>query len=160
MCAPMARAESDEDLGMPQRDAMENGSLSLFDRRRAMFKVLRFPRGGIRSTAVATVLLAGLALKPLPVAAAGSAAVDRAVKFVEMNNNVKKVVLTDDEAVYAIILNEHGIPLVDFFKDSDRSVTEQVRQLVAARKALPAIEAMKQAGGILEVRRFDRFRPA
>jgi multiple sugar transport system substrate-binding protein len=81
MCAPMARAESDEDLGMPQRDAMENGSLSLFDRRRAMFKVLRFPRGGIRSTAVATVLLAGLALKPLPVAAAGSAAVDRAVKM-------------------------------------------------------------------------------
>jgi signal transduction histidine kinase/DNA-binding response OmpR family regulator/HAMP domain-containing protein len=74
-----------------------------------------------------------------------------ALNFVEMNNNVKKVVLTDDEAVYAIILNEHGIPLVDFFKDSDRSVTEQVRQLVAARKALPAIEAMKQAGGILEV---------
>src|SRR5436853_493425 len=37
-----------------------------------------------------------------------------ALNFVEMNNNVKKVVLTDDEAVYAVILNDQDIPLVDF----------------------------------------------
>jgi PAS domain S-box-containing protein len=73
------------------------------------------------------------------------------LNFVEMNNNVKKVVLTDDEAVYAVILNEHGIPLVNFFKDTDPLVTDPVRNLVETRKPLSAIEAMKRAGQILEV---------
>src|SRR5512146_2874351 len=41
------------------------------------------------------------------------------LNFIEMNNNVKKVVLTDEDAVYAILLNEQDIPLVYFFKDSD-----------------------------------------
>jgi PAS domain S-box-containing protein len=73
------------------------------------------------------------------------------LNFVEMNNNAKKVVLTDDEAVYAIILNEQGIPLVYFFKDTDPSVTGEVRDLVKNRKPLTAIEAMKRAGRIMEV---------
>jgi PAS domain S-box-containing protein len=74
-----------------------------------------------------------------------------ALNFVEMNNNVKKVVLTDDEAVYAVILNERGIPLVEFFKETDPLVTKQVRDLVAAKDPLSAIEALKKAGPILEV---------
>ena len=74
-----------------------------------------------------------------------------ALNFVEMNNNVKKVVLTDDEAVYAVILNDRGIALVDFFKDSDPLVTDRVRQLVDAKKPLAAMEAMKQGGHVLEV---------
>jgi PAS domain S-box-containing protein len=73
------------------------------------------------------------------------------LNFVEMNNNVKKVVLTDDEAVYAVILNEHGIPLVNFFKDTNPLVTDPIRNLVETRKPLSAIEAMKRAGQILEV---------
>ncbi len=73
------------------------------------------------------------------------------LNFVEMNNNVKKVVLTDEDAVYALILNEQGIPLVYFFKDTDPLVTDQIRQLVEKRKPLVAIESMKQTGRILEV---------
>ncbi|MBI5030859.1 MAG: PAS domain S-box protein [Chloroflexi bacterium] len=73
------------------------------------------------------------------------------LNFVEMNNNVKKVVLTDDEAVYVIILNDQGIPLVYFFKDTDPLVTNQVNDLVQTKKPLVAIEALKQTGGILEV---------
>ena len=73
------------------------------------------------------------------------------LNFVEMNNDVKKVVLTDEDAVYAIILNEQGIPLVYFFKDTGPLVTNQVHELVEARKPLVAIESMKQAGRILEV---------
>ncbi|MGD0845334.1 MAG: PAS domain S-box protein [Geobacteraceae bacterium] len=73
------------------------------------------------------------------------------LNFVEMNNNAKKVVLTDDEALYAVILNEQRIPLVYFFKDTDPSVTGEVRDLVKNRKPLAAIEAMKRAGRILEV---------
>src|SRR5512146_2537701 len=34
------------------------------------------------------------------------------LNFIEMNNDVKKVVLTDEDAVYAVLLNEQGIPLV------------------------------------------------
>jgi len=73
------------------------------------------------------------------------------LNFVEMNNDVKKVVLTDDEAVYALILNEQGIPLVYFFKDADPLVTGEVRELVKQRKPLAAVEAMKSEGRLLEV---------
>ncbi len=73
------------------------------------------------------------------------------LNFVEMNNNVKKVVLTDDEAVYAIIVNDQRIPLAYYFKDSDAAVGDKVRALEAARNPLGAIEAMKAAAGILEV---------
>ena len=73
------------------------------------------------------------------------------LNFVEMNNDVKKVVMTDEDAVYAIILNEQGIPLAYFFKDTDPLVTNRVRDLVETKKPLIAIESMKQTGQILEV---------
>ena len=73
------------------------------------------------------------------------------LNFVEMNNNVKKVVLTDEDAVYAILLNEQGIPLVYFFKDTDPLITDQVRELFETRKALAATESLKQTGRILEI---------
>ena len=73
------------------------------------------------------------------------------LNFVDMNNNVTKVVLTDDEAVYAVILNAQGLPLVDFFKDPDQLVTTKVRALVKKREPLAAIQMMKQSGRILEV---------
>lgn len=73
------------------------------------------------------------------------------LNFVEMNNNVKKVVLTDEDAVYAILLNEQGIPLVHFFKDADPLVTDQVRELAATRQPLVAAESLKQTGHILEI---------
>ena len=73
------------------------------------------------------------------------------LNFVEMNNNVKKVVLTDNEAIYAIILNEQGIPLVYFFEEIDPLVTNPIRQLVEAKKPLAASEALRQTGRILEV---------
>lgn len=74
-----------------------------------------------------------------------------ALNFVEMNNTVKNVVQTDDEAVYAVILNDQGIPLVHFFKDSDPLMTSEVRGLVKERKPLAAIESLKRSGRILEV---------
>lgn len=74
-----------------------------------------------------------------------------ALNFVAMNNDVKKVVLTDDEAVYAIILNEQGVPLAHFFKETDPLATGAVRDLVIRRKPLVAIEAMRRTGRILEV---------
>jgi PAS domain S-box-containing protein len=73
------------------------------------------------------------------------------LNFVEMNNNVKKVVMTDTEAVYAVILNEQRIPLVYFFKDTDPLVTDKVRELAGTKKPLSGIETMKQSGYILEV---------
>ncbi|MBI5950675.1 MAG: PAS domain S-box protein [Chloroflexi bacterium] len=73
------------------------------------------------------------------------------LNFVEMNNDVKKVVLTDEDAVYAVILNEQDIPLVYFFKDTDPLVTDQVRDFVEIRKPLDATKAMKQSGRVLEV---------
>ncbi|MGE5758631.1 MAG: PAS domain S-box protein, partial [Sideroxydans sp.] len=73
------------------------------------------------------------------------------LNFVEMNNNVKKVVLTDDEAVYAIIVNEQRVPLAYYFQDADELVTDKIRTLMAERNPLAAIEAMKQSGLVLEV---------
>jgi PAS domain S-box-containing protein len=73
------------------------------------------------------------------------------LNFVAMNNDVKKVVLTDEDAVYAILLNEQGILLVYFFKDTDPLVTDQVRKLAETRQPLVATESLKQTGHILEV---------
>lgn len=73
------------------------------------------------------------------------------LNFVEMNNDVKKVVLTDEDAVYAILLNEQDIPLVYFFKDTDPLLTNQIRELVEARKPLVAAQSLKQTRRILEV---------
>jgi PAS domain S-box-containing protein len=73
------------------------------------------------------------------------------LNFVEMNNNVRKVVLTDDEAVYAIIVNEKGIPLAYYLKEADPAVTDKARALWQARTPLAAIAAMKQSARLLEV---------
>jgi PAS domain S-box-containing protein len=73
------------------------------------------------------------------------------LNFVEMNNDVKKVVLTDEDAVYAVILNEQDVPLVYFFKETDPLVTDQVRDLVETRKPLDATGEIKQSGRVLEV---------
>jgi len=73
------------------------------------------------------------------------------LNFVEMNNEVTKVVQTDDEAVYAILLNEHGIPLVQFFKEADPAITLEVREHLKNRKPLAAVESMKRTARIVEV---------
>ncbi len=73
------------------------------------------------------------------------------LNFVEMNNNVKKVVLTDDEAVYAIIVNDKGIPLASYLKDADPAVSDEARALWGGRSPQAAIEAMKRSTHILEV---------
>jgi PAS domain S-box-containing protein len=73
------------------------------------------------------------------------------LNFVEMNNEVKKVVLTDEDSVYAILINDQNIPLVYFFKDADPLITGQIRELVASRKPLMATESLKQTGRILEI---------
>lgn len=69
----------------------------------------------------------------------------------DLNNNVKEAVLTDDEAVYAIIFNGQGIPLVYYFKNTAHPVSGEARDHVENRKPLAAIEAMKHTAGIMEV---------
>lgn len=73
------------------------------------------------------------------------------LNFVEMSNNVKKVVVTDDEAVYAIMLNDRRIPLAWYFKDNDPAVTDEVRALETARQPIAGVAAMKRTARILEV---------
>jgi PAS domain S-box-containing protein len=73
------------------------------------------------------------------------------LNFVEMNNNVKKVVLTDDEAIYAIVVNEKGIPLAYYLKEADPAVGEEARALWAARNPMAAVEAMKNSTNVLQV---------
>jgi PAS domain S-box-containing protein len=73
------------------------------------------------------------------------------LNFVDLNKNAKEVVLTDDEAVYAVILNGQGIPLVYFFKNTAHSVSGEARDHIKNRKPLDAIESMKHAGGIMAV---------
>lgn len=73
------------------------------------------------------------------------------LNFVEMSNHAQKVVLTDDEAVFAVILNEQRRPLAHFFKETDPLATGEVLGLVRERKPLEAIEAMKRSGRVLEV---------
>jgi signal transduction histidine kinase len=110
------------------------GSLALYEQQRRSNQALR---------AKATSLVQFMAqVSPLSVLS---------LNFVEMNNNVKRVVMTDDEVVYAVVINEHGVPLASFFKQTDPTVTETVRGLVAARKVLAATDAMKASGRILEV---------
>ncbi len=73
------------------------------------------------------------------------------LNFVEMNNNVKKVVMTDEEVVYAVIINEYGIPLASFFKQTDPLLANTVRHLVAAKKVQAAAAEMKKNGRVLEI---------
>lgn len=73
------------------------------------------------------------------------------LNFVQLNNDAKKVVLTDEEAVYAIMLNEQRIPLVYFFKDADPLMTQEARDLARERMPLLAAEALKRSRRIVEV---------
>jgi signal transduction histidine kinase/DNA-binding NarL/FixJ family response regulator len=110
------------------------GSLALFEQRRQLKQALE---------AKATSLVQFMAqVSPLSILS---------LNFVEMNNNVKKVVMTDEEVVYAVIINEYGIPLTFFFKQTDPLVTDAVSDLVEAKKALAASKEMKRTGRVLEV---------
>ena len=73
------------------------------------------------------------------------------LNFVEMGNMVRKVVATDDDAVYAVIVNEQRIPLAYSVKDTDPAVGADVRALWEARQPLGAIAAIKESERILEV---------
>ncbi|HEX8962895.1 MAG TPA: HAMP domain-containing protein, partial [Rhodocyclaceae bacterium] len=73
------------------------------------------------------------------------------LNFVEMNNHVKKVVLTDDEAVCAIIVNDQQIPLAWYFKEGDPAVGAEAGPLAAARRPLEALAAMQASGRILRI---------
>jgi PAS domain S-box-containing protein len=110
------------------------GGLALFEQQRQLTRALDTKAAGLAQFMAEVSPLSVLSLN-----------------FVEMNNNVRKVVLTDDEAVYAIIVNEQRRALAYFVRDTDPVVTDDVRSLWAARKPLAAIEAMKQPGRILEV---------
>ncbi len=73
------------------------------------------------------------------------------LNFVEMANNAKKVVMTDDEAVCAVILNAQGIPLAEFFKASDPLLAGEPGVLAVTRHPMDAIEALRKTGRFLEV---------
>ncbi|MBJ6752048.1 PAS domain S-box protein [Geomonas anaerohicana] len=73
------------------------------------------------------------------------------LNFVQLHNYVKKVVLYDEEAVYAIVLNEQRAPLAFFFKEGDPLLTAKSRGLVAARMPLLAAQELKNSERILEV---------
>lgn len=72
------------------------------------------------------------------------------LNFVEMSNNVRKVVLTDDEAVYAVIVNEKGIPLASFVKEDSPLVTPDIRSALEAKNPLGAASMLKASDRILE----------
>ncbi|MBI4995533.1 MAG: response regulator [Rhodocyclales bacterium] len=73
------------------------------------------------------------------------------LNFIEMGNLVRKVVATDDDAVYAVIVNEQRIPLAYSIKDADSAVSAEARALWEGRSPLAAIAAMKKSARILEV---------
>jgi signal transduction histidine kinase len=73
------------------------------------------------------------------------------LNFVQMRNDVRKVVLTDDEVVYALILNEHGTPLAYFFKEPGPAPATEVGERLAAHDALAARALVRRSGRILEV---------
>jgi signal transduction histidine kinase/DNA-binding NarL/FixJ family response regulator len=72
------------------------------------------------------------------------------LNFVEMNNNVKKVVETDEEVLYAIIINEQRIPLAYYFKQKDPLITDTVRSLLGQGKSLEAKALIKKTGHTME----------
>lgn len=73
------------------------------------------------------------------------------LNFVEMNNNVRKMVLTDDEAVYAVLVNDKGIPLAHYAREKDPVVDAEARAFWAERNPVAAAAAMKRSARILEV---------
>jgi len=73
------------------------------------------------------------------------------LNFVELNNSVRQVVVTDEEAVYAAIQNEQGIPLVYFFESEHPVLTGRVRELIQTMEPLAAMEALRDSGSVIEV---------
>ncbi|MBI5068058.1 MAG: response regulator [Deltaproteobacteria bacterium] len=73
------------------------------------------------------------------------------LNFVQMRNNVRKVVQTDEEVVYALILNEHGTALAHAFKAADPALPEAARQHLAAQDALAARRLTRETGRVVEV---------
>ncbi len=73
------------------------------------------------------------------------------LNFVEMRNNVRKVVLTDEEAVYALILNEHGTVLASYFKDADGVVTPEIRARLVAHDPAGARDLARRDPRVMEV---------
>lgn len=111
-----------------------NGSLALLLQRRQLERALETKANSLAQFVAQVSPLSVLSLN-----------------FVEMNNNVKKVVLSDDEVIYAVILNDEKIPLAQFFKDTDPLVTKDITALVEQKKPVNAMGRMKQSGRILEV---------
>jgi PAS domain S-box-containing protein len=72
------------------------------------------------------------------------------MNFVEMGNNVRKVVLTDDEAVYAVIVNEKGMPLASFVKEDSPLMTADIRAALEAKNPLVATGLLRASDRILE----------
>ncbi len=110
------------------------GGMALLEQQRQLTRALETKAGGLAQFLAQVSPLSILSLN-----------------FVDMNNNVKKVVLTDDEAVYALIVNEQRIPLAWYFKDADPAVSGEARALGAARNPQAAIEAMKRNSAMLEI---------
>lgn len=110
------------------------GSLALLEQRRQLTRALE--------TKAASLAQFMAQVSPLSILS---------LNFVEMNNNVKKVVLTDDEAVYAVIVNEQRIPLAYYFKENDAGMTTEARAHIAARDPRGAIALMQRSGRILEI---------
>jgi signal transduction histidine kinase/CheY-like chemotaxis protein len=73
------------------------------------------------------------------------------LNFVEMRNNVRKVVVTDDEAVYALVLNEHGTVLAAHFDDADPVVSPAVHARLAEHDAVGARAVLAADPRVLEV---------
>jgi signal transduction histidine kinase/CheY-like chemotaxis protein len=73
------------------------------------------------------------------------------LNFVEMRNNVRKVVVTDPEAVYALILNADGTVLAHYFREDDTLVRTALRDPLAANDVGHARARALESPGIMEV---------
>jgi signal transduction histidine kinase/DNA-binding LytR/AlgR family response regulator len=73
------------------------------------------------------------------------------LNFVEMRNNVRKVVVTDDEAIYALILNEHGTVLAAHVEESDEVVSAAARARLAEHDPAGARALLARDPRVLEV---------
>jgi signal transduction histidine kinase/DNA-binding NarL/FixJ family response regulator len=73
------------------------------------------------------------------------------LNFVEMRNNVRKVVVTDPEAVYAMILNADGTVLAHYFREDEPLVATELRERLAVNDAGGARARARQSPRIMEV---------
>jgi signal transduction histidine kinase len=73
------------------------------------------------------------------------------LNFVEMKNVVRKVVVTDEEAVYAVIVNEQWIPLAHFFRGAAQAPSGPARDPMDVKDLQATLEAIRRTGRVLEV---------